>query len=124
MSMYVFSALTEKPQPQLFGATSSLPTSPECPGTSATRLALPPSNLDDDHDEDVELLSERVRRIELDALSHLGDLGESSGGRFKNKFVRLKDEHHSQAGLSTASENIGENQSGREFDFVSKLVSI
>jgi hypothetical protein len=49
---------------------------------------------DDDEDSDIELLSERVQRMEIDALSYLGGIGASSGYRFHRQIAQLTNEHH------------------------------
>jgi hypothetical protein len=72
------------------------------PGQSTTALiphtSTPTSDGDGEDGEEarIELLSERIQKIELDALTYTGGLGASSGGRFVDKVARLKDEQTTQ----------------------------
>jgi hypothetical protein len=65
--------------------------------TTPSQKAIPDEQYQEIEDEDIELLSERVQRMEIDAFSYLGGLGLSSGGSLAKKVEQLKDEHPSSA---------------------------
>jgi hypothetical protein len=97
-----------------FVSSSNAPT--PSPGQSTTALisytSTPTSDGDGEESDEaeIELLGERIQKIELDALTYTGGLGASSGGRFANKVARLKDEQTSQ--------EKPKDEPRREFEFV------
>jgi hypothetical protein len=97
-----------------FVSSSSAPT--PSPGQSTTALiphtSTPTSDGDGEESDEaeIELLGERIHKIELDALTYTGGLGASSGGRFVNKVARLKDEQTTQ--------EKPKDEPRREFEFV------
>jgi hypothetical protein len=66
--------------------------------TPATRASTPASDGDGEvsDDAEIELLSERVQKMENDALTYTGGIGASSGDRFVDKVARLKYEQTTQ----------------------------
>jgi hypothetical protein len=67
--------------------------SPSIQNTSNGYSPSSGSDVDDNVDTKLELLNERVRGMDLNALHWTGGLGVSSGHQIGGKVDRLKDEH-------------------------------
>jgi hypothetical protein len=94
-------------------ALGTPPHSFDLPAPSSTSAPLNGSESSSE-DSDIELLSERVQRMELDAFSFLSGLGPSSHLQLREKVARLQQAH----GVPQAEESTPQPQT--EADFVSR----